>query len=210
MKKNLPLILLLLLLLSARQMQAQTIPPAAKPLLVGHTQRDTVTEKDTTKENQEPQYFYLSFNANVFVNSKGGVEQRFSPAVEFGRTFGIFDIGLATGRLSSLDHGPDTSRFIEFRPTINVFSKGRFAEALCLGGGYVFKAKQGMMTEICNSINFNVTEVFAVAVQQGYLFFDGTNDHRNEQYMGFAFTYNFLRKHSVNMRRKRKAIVSDN
>ncbi|WCT13454.1 hypothetical protein [Mucilaginibacter jinjuensis] len=101
----------------------------------------------------------MSFNANIFVNSKGGVEQRFSPAVEFGRTFGIFDIGLATGRLSSMDHGPDTSRFVEFRPTINVFSKGRFAEALCLGGGYVFKAKQGLMTEICNSINFNVTEV---------------------------------------------------
>jgi hypothetical protein len=189
---------------------AQQIPPVAKPLLVGRAQRDTVTEKDTTKENQEPQYFYLSVNANVFVASKGGFEQRFSPAVEFGRTFGIFDIGLATGRLNSQDHGPDTSRFLEFRPTINVFSKGRFAEALCLGGGYVFKAKQGMMTEICNSINFNVTEVVAIAVQQGYLFFDGTNSHRNEQYMGFTFTYNFLRKHSVNMRRKRKAIVSDN
>jgi len=188
---------------------AQRIPPSAKPLVIGKTQRDTVAEKDTTKENQEPQYFYFSLNTNAFVNSKGGFEQRFSPAAEFGRTFGIFDIGVATGRLSSMDHGPDTSRFLEFRPTINVFSKGRFAEALCLGGGYVFKAKQGMMTEICNSINFNVTEVFAIAVQQGYLFFDGTNDHRNEQYMGFTFTYNFLRKHSVNMRRKRKAIVSD-
>src|SRR3569833_68426 len=117
---------------------AQQIPPAAKPLLVGHTQRDTVTEKDTTKENQEPQYFYLSVNTNVFVASKGGFEQRFSPAAEFGRTFGIFDIGVATGRLSSLDHGPDTSRFVEFRPTINVFSKGRFAEALFFGGGFVF------------------------------------------------------------------------
>lgn len=103
---------------------AQKIPAVAKPALVGHVQRDTVLEKDTTKENQEPQYFYISFNANVFVDSKGGFEQRFSPAVEFGRTFGIFDVGLATGRLSSFDHGPDTSRFIEFRPTINVFSKG--------------------------------------------------------------------------------------
>lgn len=204
-----PLIILSLSLI-ALSVRAQSMPATARPLLVGHVQRDTVMEKDTTKENQEPQYFYLSFNANVFVNSKGGFEQRFSPAVEFGRTFGIFDVGLATGRLNSMDHGPDTSRFLEFRPTINVFSKGRFAEALCLGGGYVFKAKQGLMTEICNSINFKVTETVAVAVQQGYLFFDGTNDHRNEQYMGFTFTYNFLRKHSVNMRRKRKAIVSDN
>jgi len=203
-------LLLLLLTVICLRAAAQNVAPVAKPVLVGRTQRDTVREKDTTKENQEPQYFYLSFNANAFVNSRGGFEQRFSPAIEFGRTFGIFDIGLAAGRLSSTNHGPDTSKYVEFRPTINVFSKGRFAEALCLGGGYVFKAKQGMMTEICNSINFNVTEIFAIAVQQGYLFFDGTNDHRNEQYMGFTFTYNFLRKHSTNMRRKRKAIISDN
>lgn len=189
---------------------AQKIPPALKPVFTGNLQQDTVAKKDTSKENKEPQYFYLSFNANVFVNSKGGLEQRFSPAIEFGRTFGIFDVGLAAGRLSSLDHGPDTSRFVEFRPTINVFSKGRFSEALCLGAGYVFKANQGFMTEICNSINFNVTEVFALSVQQGYLFFDGTNDHRNEQYMGLTVTYNFLRRHSTNMRRKRQAILSDN
>jgi hypothetical protein len=188
---------------------AQKIPAVAKPLLVGKTHRDTVIEKDTTKENKEPQYFYLSVNANVFVNTKGGFEKRFSPSFEFGRTYGIFDIGLAAGRLSSLDHHADTSKYLEFRPTINVFSKGRFAEALCLGGGYVFKAKQGMMTEICNSINFNISEVVAVAVQQGYVFFDGTNDSRSAQYMGFTFTYNLLRKHSTNMRRKKKALVTE-
>jgi hypothetical protein len=130
--------------------------------------------------------------------------------MEFGRTYGIFDIGLANGRLSSMNHGPDTSRFMEFRPTINVFFKGRLYQALCLGAGYVFKAKQGMMTEICYSINFNMTETVAVAVQQGYLFFDGTNDHRSEQYMGLTVTHNFLRKDSTNMRRKHKAIVSEN
>lgn len=201
---------LLLFLSLAAVASAQKIPPVAKPVLVGKTHRDTVVEKDTTKENKEPQYFYMSINADVFVNTKGGFEKRFSPAFEFGRTYGIFDIGLAAGRLSSNDHRPDTSRYIEFRPTINVFSKGRFAEALCLGGGYIFKAKQGMMTEICNSINFNISEVVAVAVQQGYVFFDGTNDSRSGQYMGFALTYNFLRKHSTNMRRKKKALVDDN
>src|ERR1700678_1136040 len=100
--------------------------------------KDTVIQKDTSKENKEPRYFYLSGNTNVFVNTRGGAAKRFSPSVEFGRTYGIFDIGLATGRMNSIAPGGDTTRFIEFRPTINVFSKGRFAEALCLGGGYVF------------------------------------------------------------------------
>jgi hypothetical protein len=174
------------------------------------TGKDTVMEKDTSKENKEPRYFYISGNTNVFVNTRGGAAKRFSPSIEFGRTYGIFDIGLATGRVNSISSGGDTTRFIEFRPTINIFSKGRFAEALCLGGGYVFKAKQGLMTEICNSINFNITEIWAVAVIQGYYYFDGTNNSRGTQYMGFNVTYNFLQKHSVNINRKKAALVSDN
>jgi len=195
--------------------QSPTVIPTMSRGILSHGNdkpagKDTVIEKDTTKENQEPQYFYLSVNTDVFVNTKGGFAKRFSPALEFGRTYGIFDIGLATGRFSSLSSAGDSVKYVEFRPTINIFSKGRFAEGLCLGGGYVFGAKQGLMTEICNSINFNITEIWAVAVTQGYYFYDGTNSSRSTQYMGFAVTYNFLHKHSVNIRRKKKAIVSDN
>ena len=169
--------------------------------------KDTVIESDTSKENKEPRYYYISVNTDVFVNTKGDVAKRFSPAVEFGRTYGIFDIGLATGRFSSLSSGSDTSHYIEFRPTINVFSAGRFAEGLCLGAGYVFGAKQGLMTEICNSINFNISETVAIAVTQGYYYFDGTNSSRSTQYMGFSLTYNFLKKHSTNMRRKKETLI---
>jgi len=173
------------------------------------TRKDTTIESDTSKENKEPRYFYLSVNGNIFVNTKGGAAKRFSPSVEFGRTYGIFDIGLATGRLNSLANR-DTSRYIEIRPTINVFSKGRFAESICLGAGYVFSAKQGLMSEICNGINFNVSTTFAIAMLQGYMFFDGTNSSRSTQYIGINLTYNFLKPHSVNKQRKKAAIVSDN
>jgi hypothetical protein len=170
--------------------------------------KDTVIESDTTRENKEPQYFYISGLADVFVNTRGGFAKRFGPGVEFGRTYGIFDIGLATGGVSSL--GRDSSRYIEFRPTINIFSQGRFAEGLCLGGGYLFGAKQALMTEICNSINFNITTKVAIAIPQGYVFFDGTNSSRSRQYMGFSLTYNFLYSHSVNNQRKKAAITKDN
>jgi hypothetical protein len=68
-------------------------------LLLPHSQhktiagKDTVISGDTSKENKEPQYFYFSVNTDVFVNSKGGFAKRFSPAFEFGRTYGIFDSG---------------------------------------------------------------------------------------------------------------------
>jgi hypothetical protein len=200
--------LMLLLAMAPVFAQNGSALPTLGKAMIAH--KDTVTESDTSKENKEPRYYYISVNTNVFVNTKGGVSKRFSPAVEFGRTYGIFDIGLATGKINTLRSGADTTQYVEFRPTINVFSKGRFAEGLCLGGGYVFGAKQALMTEICNSINFNISANVAVAVTQGYVFFDGTNDSRSAQYMGFAFTYNFLQSHSVNKQRKKKAIVSDN
>src|ERR1700761_6375032 len=196
------ILLLMGLTAFAQSNVAQSLPKA----LIA--KKDTVMEKDTSKENKEPRYFYVSALADVFVNTKGGFAKRFAPGVEFGRTYGIFDIGLATGRVNSL--GKDTARYLEFRPTINIFSAGRFAEGLCLGGGYIFGAKQAMMTEICNSINFNITTKVAIAVTQGYVFFDGTNSSRSGQYMGFTFTYNFLKNHSVNNQRKKAVIMKDN
>ena len=84
--------------------------------------KDTVAESDTAKENKEPRYYYISVSTNVLVNSKGGFSKRFSPAIEVGRTYGIFDIGLANGLTNFA--GSDTTHYLEFRPTINIFSKG--------------------------------------------------------------------------------------
>jgi len=199
-------------------MQLSSQKPAAVPAIskaiLGHDKsktmaKDSVPESDTSKENKEPRYFYITASTNIFVNTIGSFTKRFAPSVEFGRTYGIFDIGLAAGRLNSTKSASDTSFFIEIRPTINIFSKGRFSEALCLGAGWVVNARDGLVTEICNSINFNVSENVAIAVVQGYYFFDGANDNRSTQYMGINVTYNFLKNHGVNKQRKRDAIISD-
>lgn len=205
MKIILTTALLLLCLFVQAQNSLSTLAPRA---LVVRTAKDTVRESDTSKENKEPRYYYVSGITDVFVNTHGGFAKRLAPGIEFGRTYGIFDIGLATGRLNSL--GKDTARYMEFRPTLNIFSQGRFAEGLCLGGGYVFGARQALMTEICNSINFNITTKVALAVTQGYVFYDGTNSSRSGQYMGFTFTYNFLHDHSTNNRRKKALMTKDN
>jgi hypothetical protein len=182
------------------------IPRAQHKAIAG---KDTVIESDTSKENKEPRYYYFSVLADVLVNTKGDVAKRFSPSFEFGRTYGIFDIGLGLGSMGALSPGSDTAHYIEFRPTINIFSAGRFAEGLLLGGGYIFGAKQALMSEICNSINFNISPNAAIAVTQGYLFFDGTNSSRSGQYMGFSFTYNFLKPGSVNKQRKKATLIKD-
>ncbi len=207
------LLLFLLLNYESSAQGAPAVPAVSKGFITynqaNNSKRHQVRESDTSKENKEPRYFYVTGSTNVLVNTIGGFAKRFSPSIEFGRTYGIFDIGLATGRLN-MNAGGDTSQFIEIRPTINIFSKGRFSEALCLGGGYIFSAQQGLLTEICNSINFNVSETIAIAVAQGYYFMDGTASNRTAQYMGVNLTYNLLKKNSVNKKRKRAAIINEN
>ena len=59
---------------------AQNIPPIpavtkaviARPPSAQKTHKDTVIESDTSKENKEPRYFYVSVNTDVFVNTTGG------------------------------------------------------------------------------------------------------------------------------------------
>jgi hypothetical protein len=205
----------LLLLLTMYYAYAQTtpyIPSVTKGFIAHGTKKKVqlVKDADTLIGNKEPRYFYISVSTDAFVNTIGNFGKRFSPSVEFGRTYGIFDIGVAGGRLNSLRDGIDTTYFLEVRPTINIFSKGRFSEALCLGGGYVFNAQQSFMTEICNSINFNISETVSLSVLQGYYFFDGAASNHSAQYMGLNITYNLLKKNSVNKQRKRDAIINDN
>src|SRR6202012_1308039 len=114
-KRFLPFLLLLIgFAAKAQNSPLSTLPKA----LVPHAQhktvagKDTVIESDTSKENKEPSYYYMSVNADVFVNTHVAFARRFSPAVEFGRTYGIFDFGLATGRVNSFSRGADTARYV--------------------------------------------------------------------------------------------------
>ncbi|GAC1382825.1 MAG: hypothetical protein NVSMB45_09410 [Ginsengibacter sp.] len=102
----------------------------------------------------------------------------------------------------------DSSWFVEFRPTINIFSKGRFSEGLCLGIGYKIKSEQKLMTEICNSINFNITNKWSISILQGYYYFDGVQSNSTSQFFGLNLTHNFLNKNSVNFRRKTKSLLN--
>ena len=69
---------------------AQNIPQARKaqtaniPHAQNKAKKDTVIEADTSKENQEPRYFYASVNTNVFVNTKGGPVNVFRPPENLG------------------------------------------------------------------------------------------------------------------------------
>ncbi|MGI8583955.1 MAG: hypothetical protein ACR2KX_17295 [Chitinophagaceae bacterium] len=144
------------------------------------------------EREKEPHYNYLSVGTCVYTNAPGSFNEKVFMTTEFGRTFGIFDIGVMAGRLN-LMHS-DTNWFIEVLPTINVFSKGRFSEALTLGAGYVFGAKENFLTEITNSINFAPTNRLVITSKA--------------QFMGLSVTFNFIKKNSTTDILKRKSLLN--
>jgi hypothetical protein len=102
----------------------------------------------------------------------------------------------------------DRVYFTEAVPTINVFSKGRFSEALTLGAGRVFGAKQNFLTEITNSINFAPNNKMVLTVYQGNYFFDGKLSTSKAQFMGLSITFNFIKKDSKTDQLRRKSLFN--
>ena len=158
------------------------------------------------KREKEAHYYYLSLGTCVYTNAAGTFNQKMFATTEFGGSFGIFDIGIMVGRLN-LVHS-DTSWFTEVLPTINVFSKGRFSEALTLGAGYVFGAKQNFLTEITNSINFAPNNKLVITVFQGNYFFDGKLSTSKAQFMGLSITFNFIKDNSKTEQLRKKSLLN--
>lgn len=159
------------------------------------------------EREKEAHYYYFSSGACVYTNATGTFNQKMFVTAEFGRTFGIFDIGLMVGRLN-LAKGGDSIYFTEIINTINVFSKGRFSQALTLGIGYVFGAKQNFLTEFTNSINFAVNNRLVLTVYQGNYYFDGKLSTSRAQFMGLSATFNFIKKNSKTEGLRRKSLLN--
>ena len=92
--------------------------------------------------------------------------------------------------------------------TINVFSKGRFSEALTLGAGCIFNRKENFLTEITNSINFAPNNRMIITVYQDNYFFDGKLSTSKAQFMGISVTFNFIKKGSETDENRRKALFN--
>jgi hypothetical protein len=158
------------------------------------------------EREKEAHYNYLSIGASVYTNTPGSFNEKVFMTAETGRTYGIFDMGIMVAKRNFIHS--DTSWFVEVLPTINVFSKGRFSEALTLGAGYVINAKENFLTEITNSINFAPSNKLVISVYQGNYFFDGRLSTSRAQFMGLSTTFNFIKSNSSTDIKKRKSLLN--
>jgi hypothetical protein len=137
---------------------------------------------------------YVSFSPSIY-NGTGSFREKSMFTLEAGRAFDVFNLGVAYGKTNiAPQEAGDTTNFLEIRPTLNVFSSGKFSAGITLGLGHVLNAKQGLMTEFAYGINYMANQHFFFSLFQGFYHFDGRQSASRYSFFGATVGYAFSKK----------------
>ena len=116
---------------------------------------------------------YISL-APSLTNTAGTIADKANIALELGVQWDVFSLGLDVGKTTLSRVGAfDTSTYLELRPSLNVFQQGKFTNTFTTGIGYIFKAKENLITELTYGIEYAFTPKTHFNVFFGQYFYSG-------------------------------------
>ncbi len=139
---------------------------------------------------------YISF-APALTNTAGTLADKSNMALEIGRQWDVFSLGLAFGKTTlSPVHGKDTSNYLEVRPNLNIFQVGKFTNTFTPGIGVVFNAEENLVTELTYGIEYSVTGKLHINTYFGQFFYSGKTSASNVSFFGISLAYFFANTRS--------------
>ena len=139
---------------------------------------------------------YISL-APSLTNSAGTIEEKGNIAVEVGRQWDVFSLGLDIGKTTMANvHGRDTSVYLELRPNLNVFQQGKFTNTFTAGVGGIFGAKENFMTELTSGIEYAYSEKVHFNVVFGQYFYSGRYSASDVTFFGLSAMLYFSPSHA--------------
>ena len=134
---------------------------------------------------------YISL-APQFTNSPGTLTEKGNVALEIGRQWDVFSMGIDVGK-TTMAHvdGRDTSVYLELRPNLNVFQQGRFTNTFTAGIGGIFNAKENFMTELTSGIEYAYSERIHFNVVFGQYFYSGKYSSSDVTFFGVSAMFYF-------------------
>jgi len=120
----------------------------------------------------------------------GYLKDKISQNIEFGRSIGVLDVGIAYGKISQR---PDTTNYLEGRITIDACQLGPISNEFTIGGGVVLNSKTPIMLEISYTILYQVHKKIGIGVISGYYDFSGNISDVNKTFFGIFLRYGLLR-----------------
>jgi hypothetical protein len=125
--------------------------------------------------------------APQFTNSAGSLAEKGNIALELGRQWDVFSLGIDVGKTTMANvHGRDTSVYLELRPNLNVFQQGRFTNTFTAGIGGIFNAKENFMTELTSGIEYAYTDRLHFNVVFGQYFYSGRYSASDVTFFGIS------------------------
>jgi hypothetical protein len=129
---------------------------------------------------------YISI-APCITNTPGTFSEKTNIALEVGRQWDVFSMGLDLGKTSfGPMNGKDTSVYLELRPNLNIFQQGKFTNTFTAGIGYIFNSTQNLMTELTSGIEYNYTDKIHFNIYFGQYFYSGKTDASNATFFGIS------------------------
>jgi hypothetical protein len=134
---------------------------------------------------------YISL-APSLTNTAGTIGGKSNIALEAGRQWDVFSIGIALGKTTlSPVTGKDTSNYLELRPNLNIFQVGKFTNTFTPGIGYVFNAKENLLTELTYGIEYSLSEKVHINAFFGQYFYSGKETSSSVSFFGISIVLFF-------------------
>jgi hypothetical protein len=134
---------------------------------------------------------YLSFAPGIY-NTGGTLRQKITADVELGRQWDVFSLGVDIGKTNlGRTEGRDTTAYMELRPNLNVFQQGIFTNTFTAGIGFVFNAKQNLMTEFTSGIEITPGKRMSYNIYFGQYYFSGRDGMNSVTFFGLSAAFYF-------------------
>jgi len=130
----------------------------------------------------------------------GKITDKISQNIEFGRSFGVIDVGVCGGRMNLR---PDTSQYVEAKLTMVVSQYGVFSNEFTVGVGKLFNPRNPIMLEMSYSIIIQPGKYFGFGIVTGYYDFSGDEIGISKMFYGVVMRVGLLRSEQGGLLNKR-------
>jgi hypothetical protein len=134
---------------------------------------------------------YISL-APSLTNDAGTIAEKANVAVEIGRQWDVFSLGVDVGKTSlGKVSGRDTTAYVEIRPNLNIFQQGKFTNTFTAGIGYIFNSRQSLMTELTSGIEYSFRPTIHFNIFFGQYYYSGRYDASSTTFFGISVMHYF-------------------
>jgi hypothetical protein len=135
---------------------------------------------------------YIQYSHQIS-NTIGTLGEKTNIAIELGKQWDVFSLGLDLGKtnLVKSDTSLYSGNYIEIRPNLNIFQQGKFTNTFTAGIGYVFGAKENLMTELTSGIEYAYTNNLHINVNFGQYYYNGRFTTESVTFFGIGVAYYF-------------------